>query len=331
MSLLLNGFIGGRSEGGFGPAMGYAPEPSLPPGAADAFASFDRRPQADLWGRWNAWSSAYGGVANARGDATTGSNDTRSTAFGFAAGIDRRISPDLVAGFALAGGSTRWSVANGFGSGRGEAFQVGGYASRQFGAAYLSAAAAYSAHWMSTDRTVTVNGTDNLTASFTAHNVGARIEAGHRFVAPMRVAVTPYTAVQVQTFWLPSYGETATSGSNQFALSYNSRTATTTRAELGAWFDTKNLFPSRATNLFARLAWAHDWRSDASVTAGFQTLAGTSFVVNGAAPPKNLALVTAGATVGIARNVSFTAKFDGEFASGFQSFAGTGTLKYMFD
>ncbi len=130
---------------------------------------------------------------------------------------------------------------------------------------------------------------------------------------------------------LPGYSEAATAGSNQFALSFGSRTATTTRAELGAWFDSRHLFASGNVNLFGRLAWAHDWRSDATVTASFQSLAGSSFVVNGAAPPSNLALVTAGATVRMSERVTLTGKFDGEFASGYQSYAGTGTLRYAFN
>src|SRR5262249_33466388 len=161
-------------------------------------------------------------------------------------GFDRRINPNLVVGFALGGGSTGWSVDNGMGSGRGDVFQTGAYASQQIGAAYVSAAATYALHRMTTQRTVLFAGPDNLRADFSAQNVGGRVEAGWRFRAPIAaIGITPYTAVQTQAVYLPAYSEAATSGSNQFALTYGSRAATTTRTELGTWFDTRSLAAER--------------------------------------------------------------------------------------
>jgi uncharacterized protein with beta-barrel porin domain len=94
----------------------------------------------------------------------------------------------------------------------------------------------YSWQDTSTDRTVTISGTDKLRASFKAQALAARLEGGWRYATPM-IGVTPYAALQTTTFYLPSYGETATSGSNTFALNYASKTATATRGELGAKFD----------------------------------------------------------------------------------------------
>ena len=62
--------------------------------------------------------------------------------------------------------------------------------------------------------------------------------------------------------------------------------------------------------------------------AVFQALPGASFTVNGAAPPKNSALASAGAELHMTPNWSLAAKFDGEFAVGSQTYAGTGTLRY---
>jgi uncharacterized protein with beta-barrel porin domain len=77
-----------------------------------------------------------------------------------------------------------------------------------------------------------------------------------------------------------------------------------------------------------RLAWAHDWVSDPSLTPLFQTLPGASFVVNGATPAKDSALVSAGAEYRLANGVTLLAKFDGELARGSQTYAGTGTVRY---
>ena len=80
--------------------------------------------------------------------------------------------------------------------------------------------------------------------------------------------------------------------------------------------------------LRARVAWAHDWVTDPSLLATFQTLPGASFIVNGAGAAKNSALTSAGAELHVTSQLSLAAKFDGEFASGSQTYAGTGTVRY---
>ena len=80
--------------------------------------------------------------------------------------------------------------------------------------------------------------------------------------------------------------------------------------------------------LRARVAWAHDWISDPTLGAIFQTLPGASFIVNGATPAKNSALTSAGAELRLANGVVLLAKFDGEFAHHASTYAGTGTVRY---
>ena len=76
-----------------------------------------------------------------------------------------------------------------------------------------------------------------------------------------------------------------------------------------------------------RAAWAHDQSSDESSSAAFQTLPGSNFTVNGAGTVPNSALMSAGAEVRLASGVSFSAKFDGEFAYHSQTYAGTVTVR----
>ena len=143
------------------------------------------------------------------------------------------------------------------------------------------------------------------------------------------VAITPYGAFQAQRLSLPGYSEIAPPGSSTFALTYNGQTASTTRSELGAWFD-KTVFVGYVgtATLFARAAWAHDWGNDRAVSTNFLTLATPAFVINGAAPPPDKALVSAGSELRLGNGWSVTAKFDGEFADRLQSYAGTGTVRY---
>ena len=88
------------------------------------------------------------------------------------------------------------------------------------------------------------------------------------------------------------------------------------------------LYTNAVLSLRARVAWAHDWVSDPTLAPVFQTLPGASFIVNGATPAKNSALVSEGAEVRLANGVVLLAKFDGEFASHSSTYAGTGTMRH---
>jgi outer membrane autotransporter protein len=331
LSLLTDPFATNR---GVGSAMGFAPErvSEVPTGLASAYAKYTKAPPLVSYApRWDVWGAAFGGSNTTSGDATVvGSHDTTSRVGGAAAGADYRISPDALVGFSLAGGATSWSLAGGFGSGRSDVFLAGVYGAKQFGAAYVSGAFSYSNYWMSTDRTVTVAGFDQLHADFNAQNFGGRLEGGYHL--PPRFAGvqwTPYAAIQVQGFQTPTYGESATVGSPQFALTYNGRTATAVRGELGGRTDkTIAIDNGSQLGLFGKVAWAHDEISDPTLNVSFIGLPTASFAVNGATPAHDLALVTGGAEWRLASGVSLLAKFDGEFANRSQTYSGTGRLRY---
>src|SRR6185295_17530695 len=275
--------------------------------------------------RWSAWGGGFGGASRSSGDAALGGHDLSARTAGFAAGLDYRLTPDMTAGFALAGGGTNWSLAQGLGGGRSDAFQAGVYGTMRVGPAYLAAAFAYAQHWMSTDRIAFAG--DRLTAAFGAQSFGGRIEGGYR-TTTMLGGFTPYAALQAQSFRTPSYRETDLSGGG-FALAYDARSATAARSELGARFDRAvALDPAALLTLRARLGWAHDWVSDPSLVAGFQALPGTSFIVNGARPAKDSALASAGAELRLANGITLLGKLDGEFAAGATTYAGTATVRY---
>jgi outer membrane autotransporter protein len=254
-----------------------------------------------------------------------GSHDLAARAGGFAGGLDYHLTRDTVVGFALAGGGTNWDLAQGLGGGKSDAFQAGVYGASRFGPVYLAAAFAFTNHWMSTERVAALG--DHLTASFNAQSLGGRIEGGYRLGMPAG-GITPYAAVQAQSFRTPSYSEIDVSGGG-FGLAYNARTASDTRSELGARFDhAVALDPSKLLTLRGRLAWAHDWVSDPTLAAVFQTLPGASFIVNGATPAKDSALASAGAELRLASGVALLGRFDGELATRSSTYAGTGTLRY---
>ncbi len=337
LNLLLDPSADGQGGGVGGQLSQFAPEQdaSLPPDVALAYArALHKKPPPssqlqppDFEQRWSAWASGFGGSGTTDGNATVGSTNVTATDYGYAAGMTYHVTPGTDYGFALAGGGTNWNLTQSLGSGRSDSFQAGAYGTTHFGPAYLSGALAFANHWFSTNRIALG---DNLTAKFQGQSYAARGEAGYRYAVPVTgyiVGVTPYAALQVQDFHTPGYSETDLSAGG-FGLTYNAVNATDTRSELGARFDNLTVWNGMPLVLRGRLAWAHDWVSNPALGAVFQALPGSNFTVNGAAPPKNSALTTAGAELHLTANWTAMAKFDGEFGSGSQTYAGTGTLKY---
>jgi outer membrane autotransporter protein len=330
LNLMLDPFVDGRLGGGSdgigGHAISFAPDAqaSLPAEVALAYAGVLKAPApAPFVQRWTAWGASYGGSNTSNGDPAVGSSNVAAQTFGFAAGMDYHYSPDTIFGFALGGGGTDWGLATG-GSGRSDAFQSGVYGITRFGPAYLAGALAFANQWMTTNRSAPG---DALTANFAAQSYGARLEAGYRYAVLPVLGVTPYAALQAQDFHTPSYSETDLTGGG-FGLSYAAMNATDTRTELGARFDEPTVIGGMPLLLRARVAWAHDFVSNPALDAVFESLPGTGFVVNGAPLPPNSALTSAGAELYLTPRLTLLVKFDGEFAPGAQTYAGSGTLRY---
>jgi autotransporter-associated beta strand protein len=345
MGLMTDPFIAGRGD----PVSGSASAPQFADDAdaASAYASNGNartKSERDAYAavyrkapvladpfiqRWSVWAAGYGGSQTTDGNAVLGSNNTRSSIGGVAVGADYRFSPYTIAGFALAGGATNFSV-NGLGSGRSDLFQAGAFVRHNVGAAYLTGALAYGWQDITTDRTVTIAGTDLLRAQFNANAFSGRVEGGYRFLTPWigGVGLTPYAAGQFVTFDLPAYAEQAIAGANTFALSYAGKSVTDTRSELGLRTDKSFAMQNGIFTLRGRAAWAHDFNTDRAITPTFQTLPGASFVVNGAAPAHDAALVTASAEMKWLNGFSLAGTFEGEFSNLTTSYAGKGVVRY---
>ncbi|HTA99592.1 MAG TPA: autotransporter domain-containing protein [Bradyrhizobium sp.] len=340
LSLLLDPFVAGRGDN---TASTTSTTPFAEEGASSAYASSGRKgsgAERDAYGmmtkaaprnnlfdpHWSIWAAGFGGSQTTDGNTTLGSNGTTSSVFGTAVGADYFFSPRTIAGFSLAGGGTNFSVANG-GSGRSDLFQAGAFVRHTVGASYVSGALAYGWQDITTNRTVTVAGIDQLQARFNANAFSGRAEGGYRLVTPW-MGVTPYAAAQFTTFDLPTYAEQAIVGSNTFALAYNARSVTDTRSELGIRTDKSFAMQNAILTLRGRFAWAHDFNPDRSIAATFQALPGASFVVNGAAQASDSALTTASAEMKWINGWSVAVTFEGEFSDVTRSYAGKGVVRY---
>jgi uncharacterized protein with beta-barrel porin domain len=337
MGIMTDPFAGGRSDGASagGNMTGYADEDALAYDARrrpnDALAAiYTKAPRAAGFDqRWSVWAAGFGGSQTTDGSAAVGSNTATSRIFGTAVGADYRFSPFTIAGFALAGGGTNFSVANG-GTGRSDLFQAGAFVRHTVGPAYISGALAYGWQDVTTNRTVSIAGFDQLQARFNANTYAGRVEAGYRFVTPVvgGIGITPYAAGQFTTFDLPAYAEQALVGTNTFALAYGTKSVTDTRSELGIRTDKSYAVQNGVLTLRGRLAWAHDYDPDRSIGATFQALPGASFVVNGAAQASESALTTASVEMKWMNGWSAAASFEGEFSEVTRSYAGKGIVRY---
>jgi autotransporter-associated beta strand protein len=336
MGVMTDPFITGRGDGpsAGGGANGYADDNALAYAGKrkpnDALAAiYTKAPPVPFVPSWSVWAAGFGGSQTTSGDPATGSNNTTSRMFGTAVGADYRFSPSTIAGFSMAGGGTNFNV-NNSGYGRSDLFQAGAFVRHNEGAAYIMAAAAYGWQDITTNRTVTIAGTDQLQARFTANAFSGRAEGGYRFLMPWAggVGLTPYAAAQFTTFDLPAYAESAVSGANAFALAYGSKSVTDTRSEFGLRADKSYALTNSILTLRGRLAWAHDFNPDRSIGATFQTLPGASFVVNGAAQAHDSALTTASAEMKFLNGWALAATFEGEFSDVSRSYAGKGVVKY---
>jgi uncharacterized protein with beta-barrel porin domain len=337
LSLVLNPYAGNmlsETRGGFGPRpvegpplITKAPYVKITP----AMAAFQAA-QRTGWdpSRWGIWGAAYGSQAQVTSD-IAGLHDRSGRSYGFAAGIDYRLFPNTIVGFALGGGGTNYGLAAGLGGGRSDMFQAAIYASTRFDAAYVSVALAYAWHDVTTEQYLSMAGSDYLTANFKTNNVGGRIEAGYRFAVPSfymvpGFGITPYVAGQGQAYFTPAYQENA---SSQFARAYGARTSTGYRSEAGVWFDTTRPFVDNTLlTLRSRIGYAHDEYSDPRLASSFVALPGSDFTVTGISLPRDLVLASAGAELRFRNGISVGAQFDGEFSDRSTRYGGTGRVRY---
>jgi uncharacterized protein with beta-barrel porin domain len=324
------GFVGNADATSFDAASAYAAtRTARSKSEREAYAAVYRKAPAaseSFDRRWSVWAAGFGGSQSTDGNAVLGSNSTSSSVYGTAVGADYRVSPSLLAGFALAGGGTNFSV-NGLGWGRSDLFQAGAFARATAGSAYLTAAFAYGWQDVTTDRVVTVAGLDHFRAEFNANAYSTRLEGGYRYATPW-LGVAPYAAAQVTTFDLPNYAEALVSGASDFALNYTAKSVTDTRTELGFRADKSFAVEGSIVTLRGRAAWAHDFNPDRAVSAVFQTLPGAAFVVNGAAHAHDSVLTTASVERKWLNGWSAAGTFEGEFSGISESYAGKGVVRY---
>ena len=221
---------------------------------------FTKAPPARLEQRWSVWAAGYGGSQTTDGNAALGSNSTTSSVAGTAVGADYRLSPDTIAGFALAGGGTSFGVA-GSGSGHSDLFQAGAFVRHNAGPAYITAALAYGWQDITTDRTVTWPVSISCGAIQRQRLIGPR----RRRLSLRRAAGSAASASRLtpplsspRSICRPMPNRPS-SAPTILRWPMAPRSVTDPRSELGFRTDKSFAMPDGVLTLRGRLAWAHDY------------------------------------------------------------------------
>ena len=165
LGLLTDPFVAGATAQGVGCRRGAVERLRVPPRKSAPRAmpmpcSPRRRRVTPFEQRWSAWAAGYGGSQTTDGNATFGSNTVTSSIYGTAVGADYRFSPFTIAGFALAGGGTNFSVANGWARAVPICSRPAHSFGTQLGRLTSPRQLAYGWQDITTNRTVTVAGID---------------------------------------------------------------------------------------------------------------------------------------------------------------------------
>ena len=311
---LLDPFVGGRGTGaaqigtvgGDSVANAYAAMSGAAPVTNAAYAS-----------HWSVWASGVGASLTSNGNAMPGSGAASSRFFGTVVGADYSLSPQTMAGFAMAGGGTYFNVGN-FGSGRSDLFQAGAFVRHIVGQAYVAGALAYGWQAVATDRLFGGAASDPTSAGIAANAYSGRVESGYRFPNPL-LGIAAYAAGQFTTYSFPF-----SAGSQTLAL--GAVGATDSRSEVGVRTDKFLVIADGLLNLRGGLAWAHDVRADRSIPLATQ--AGSSYAFAGTTQAFDSALTTASAEMRWSNGWLAAATFEGEFSSVMRSYGGKAAVRH---
>ncbi len=266
--------------------------------------------------RLGAWVSGMASLGSVEGNGNS-STFTYNLA-GAAAGIDYRLDPRFLVGFAVGYSGGRSWVDSFLGTGTTDNYSAALYASFTQAGFYLDAASGYTYSDNQLTRPIVIPGlaTRNAAGRTGANQFIGQAEAGYRIgiYEPAQGALTPFARFQIAAVSQNAFGE---SGAGSIDLNVAQQNTTSTRTVLGADLSGKiPLGTERTIDTMLRLGWSHDYADTARpVTASFAGAPGAAFTVYGAQPQRDAAVIGFGANTKIAAATSIYARYDGEIAS----------------
>jgi len=313
----------GTGTASSGAPLGYAVA-DKPTRGSDAFAAMTPR-QTPAPRTWRAWTSAFGAI---QGLTTSDGTSANQQVGGGAIGADLQVDPTRLFGFTFGASTSGFSA--GSTSGTATAGHIGLYGVQTFSPFYVAGALTYSRANNATNRTITgVGPTENAKGSFASDQLGGRVELGRRFLVSS-YGVTPYVALQYSTVWQRGYTENSTTASGApgvLGLTYQPTTTTSLPGFLGVQLDQRMMLGNKLWTPYLRASWVHEFKPASQITAGFVTVPGSQFTVDGPRTAADSARIEVGSKLALTARMELFGKFTGEFSGSSYIVAGNGGIK----
>jgi autotransporter-associated beta strand protein len=275
------------------------------------------------------WGTVYGGHTGISANVTTGAASLSGSNVGLAVGGQMIVAEiDAVLGASLAFGQQIFSSGNG--TGISQDLMLGAYGTKTvMDRGYISASLGYGILNVTTTRTLTVSGTDILSGKVNAQEFGGRVEGGYRFSVDDQFGLTPYLAGSLQNIVTPAYVETVQSGTSSFALSYLSQKNTFGHTEAGTHLDRSFQLDDGSTlSAQGTIGWSHQLGYSPVSTVSFQSLSGSSFLLNGIKPANDTAVLGLKLQAQKATGLSYGVRLDSQLGAGTTILQATGNVAY---
>jgi outer membrane autotransporter protein len=276
--------------------------------------------------RRNVWASGFTGSDLTTGDGTDpGSHKFKAHVAGFAGGVDWTAAPNVTLGVAVSAGSSNFHLAGDLGLGHIDGYQVGAYGMMKLNSLLYGAfTGAIALDDITTNRVVTVSGSDQLTGKANAVMAGGRFETGLNlgFLAP-------YLALRDELLSVPGYAETASSGNSSFALKYAGQTTNRASLEIGARqsadIPLNRLWTLRLSD---QMGWSHDMSGTDTAMPQFAALPSSGFTVEGVQPSKDAVQIGLGSLFRNRNGLGIDLHLNTMASANSQSYTGIAGLNY---
>ncbi|WP_395711841.1 autotransporter domain-containing protein [Reyranella sp.] len=264
---------------------------------------------------WGAWGGALGGTGTVGSGATSGA--TTYNVGGFAAGLDRLLTSNVLAGVTV-GYTTSTQWVSGFsGQSSTNTFQVGLYGSFFEGPFYLDGMASYAYSTNQMWRNIAIPNLQQRTAQGLsgANQFFGQLEGGYRIMlgGTAMAFATPFARLQGYTGTQNAFTET---GAQSLNLSVEAQTTNSLRSVIGALLGgSMDLGWRDRVYAQLRLGWSHEY-ADVSrpVTAALAGAPRFLFTTWGATPTRDGAVVGLSATTEVAQASSIYLRYEGNIA-----------------
>jgi autotransporter-associated beta strand protein len=280
---------------------------------------------------FSVWGSALGGTGSALGNGNTAT--LTYTLGGGAAGIDYRVTPNILLGIGAAYTSgTQW--ADGFmGKGWNNAVSVAAYGSFTQSGFYADLLAGYAYANNQLQRQIMVPNLQPRTAngSTGVNQFLGQAELGYQIpvYAPASATVTPFGRLQVMSVNQAAFSEW---GANSLSLNVAQQTTNSVRSTLGMDLaGAIGLANGRSFDIALRLGWLHEY-ADVSrpITAAFAGAPGAAFTVYGATGQRDAAVIGFQAGTTVSDGAQIYVRYDGDIGTSASNHALSAGLRLAF-